>query len=616
MANHWAIAIGINQYQFFQPLSYAQADAQALWQFLVEEAGWSVDECLLLTDTSPPISDQSTYPTKENLLDWFDEWCHAPVNVDDSLWFFFSGYGVTVDGEDYLMPSQGNPDEITETGISVRSLFTTLKESAAKNVLVFLDINRSQGGQAGVKVGAQTLELAQKMGIATVLSCQFDQFSYEASSLGHGLFTAVLLEGLRYNQGKTLESLEQYLRSHLPELSEHHWRPVQIPLSAIPSSASNYKLPTLLLNGVVNWNASLASDTPPAASTSGMHNVGSMERQEATPGMMAHNNAAGAAALTQKGTSKTSETNYSPSGLRSAMGQGAIVPQTTGKSTRVVDDTPWWLNLLLWSGGIALVVALIGGVFLRNRAAFIGQQAINTSTDATPGSTTPTAVSLQSASSASESQNAAGGSESQAGANQAVLDKARTLIVPNQASQFSQAIAEAQKIKPGEPLYEQAQQDIARWSGVILDLANGRAKQGQFDKAIAAARLVPEDNQSIYKEAQGAIASWREKAQQQRTNKILLQSAQGLIQPGQASSYTRAIAAVRKVPPDQPGYTEAQQLVAQWSKTIYQTAQTRASDGRLNDAIQTAGLVPKDTPSYTTAQKAIDQWQKKVKGKK
>ncbi|MBD1894955.1 caspase family protein [Coleofasciculus sp. FACHB-129] len=615
MANHWAIAIGINQYQFFQPLSYAQADAQTLWQFLVDEAGWSADECLLLTDTSPPISDQSTYPTKENLLDWFDEWCHAPVNVDDSLWFFFSGYGMTLDGEDYLMPSQGDPDEIAETGISVRSLFTTLKESAAKNILVLLDINRSQGGQAGAKVGAQTLELAQTMGIATVLSCQVDQFSYEASSLGHGLFTAVLLEGLRYNQGKNLESLERYLRSHLPELSEHHWRPVQIPLSAIPSSASNYKLPTLLPNGAMNWNATLASDTPPVASTSGMHNVG-MERQEATPGMVGHNNVAGAAALTQKQTSKGSETNYNPSGIRSGIGQGAIVPQTSVSSTRVVDDTPWWLNLLLWCGGIALIVALIGGVFLRNRAAFIGQQAINTSTNATPGSTTPAAVSLQSASSGSKSQNAAGGTETQAGANQAVLDKARTLIVPNQASQFSQAIAEAQKIKPGEPLYEQAQQDIARWSGVILDLANGRAKQGQFDKAIAAARLVPEDNQSIYKEAQGAIASWREKAQQQRTNKILLQSAQGLIQPGQASSYTRAIAAVRKVPPDQPGYTEAQQLIAQWSKTIYQTAQTRASDGRLKEAIQTAALVPKDTPTYTTAQKAIDQWQKKVQGTK
>lgn len=615
MANHWAIAIGINQYQFFQPLSYAQADAQTLWQYLVDEAGWSADECLLLTDTSPPISDQSTYPTKENLLDWFDEWCHAPVNVDDSLWFFFSGYGVTLDGEDYLMPSQGNPDEIRETGISVRTLFTTIKESAAKNVLVLLDINRSQGGQAGAKVGVQTLELAQKMGIATVLSCQVDQFSYEASSLNHGLFTAVLLEGLRYNQGKTLESLERYLRSHLPELSEHHWRPVQIPLSAIPSSASNYKLPTLLPNGVMNWNVTLASDTPPAASTSGMHNVGSMERQEATSGMRAQNNASGAAALTQKRTSKASE-NYSPSGIRSGIGQGAIVPQTSGKSTKVVDDTPWWLNLLLWSGGIALVVALIGGVFLRNRAAFIGQQAINTSTDATPGSTTPTAASLQSASSASESQNAVGGTETQAGANQAVLDKARTLIVPNQASQFSQAIAEAQKIKPGEPLYEQAQQDIARWSGVILDLANGRAKQGQFDKAIAAARLVPEDNQSIHKEAQGAIASWREKAQQQQANKILLQSAKGLIQTGQASSYTRAIAAVRKVPPDQAGYAEAQQLIAQWSKTIYQTAQTRASDGRLKDAIQTAALVPKDTPTYTTAQKAIDQWQNKLQGTK
>lgn len=68
MANYWAIAIGINQYQLFQPLSCAQADAEALEDFLVTEAGFLPKHCLLMTDTSPPIGDRSTYPTKENIL--------------------------------------------------------------------------------------------------------------------------------------------------------------------------------------------------------------------------------------------------------------------------------------------------------------------------------------------------------------------------------------------------------------------------------------------------------------------------------------------------------------------------------------------------------------------
>jgi uncharacterized caspase-like protein len=40
MANYWSDVIGINQYQLFQPLSCAQADAEAL-EILVTETGLS-----------------------------------------------------------------------------------------------------------------------------------------------------------------------------------------------------------------------------------------------------------------------------------------------------------------------------------------------------------------------------------------------------------------------------------------------------------------------------------------------------------------------------------------------------------------------------------------------
>jgi len=62
MANYWAIAIGINQYQVFQPLDYAQADAEALKDFLVTQGGFLPQNCLLMTNTSPPIGE--TPPTQ------------------------------------------------------------------------------------------------------------------------------------------------------------------------------------------------------------------------------------------------------------------------------------------------------------------------------------------------------------------------------------------------------------------------------------------------------------------------------------------------------------------------------------------------------------------------
>ncbi|HEY9709602.1 MAG TPA: hypothetical protein V6D48_15465 [Oculatellaceae cyanobacterium] len=74
MANHACMAVGINHYQFLPPLSYGQADAEDLQQFLVGQANLPSSQCLLLTDTSPIIGDQSTYPSRENILSWLIRW--------------------------------------------------------------------------------------------------------------------------------------------------------------------------------------------------------------------------------------------------------------------------------------------------------------------------------------------------------------------------------------------------------------------------------------------------------------------------------------------------------------------------------------------------------------
>jgi uncharacterized caspase-like protein len=82
MKHHACITIGINQYQYLQPLSYAQRDAEALHSFLVEKAGFSPDQSLLMSDTSPEVWGIPTYPNRDNLDDWIDALCkeqlHSP----------------------------------------------------------------------------------------------------------------------------------------------------------------------------------------------------------------------------------------------------------------------------------------------------------------------------------------------------------------------------------------------------------------------------------------------------------------------------------------------------------------------------------------------------------
>lgn len=627
MVSYRAIALGINQYQFLQPLSYAQSDAQAIYQFFVEEAGYSPDQCLLLVDSSPSINGYSTEPTYTTIVDWLNRLAQSGEKVGSTsksevLWVFLSGYGLLWQGEDYLLPMDAQPQQVAETAIPIRSLFQAIQQHQGRRVVVLLDLKREQSSSLEASplesstdvtaLGQRTIALAKEFSIPVILSCQPEEFSHEVASLGHGLFATALLEALRYYQGESLEVLEQYLQERLPQLSEHHLRPVQTPYSAIPTDALVWQLPSLLSTSPY-WDETLSANGLPSWVGVGHHeSVNGSSGKEGTTQI-----------LLDQGRLRPSASSSTPPTPPQTGKEGVLV-QTNNSG---LGSAPLWLKLLLWVGGTALILGMIAGVVIRNREAFTTAPEQGRSLPAAGGQGTPlpannpaTPLNPNSATPATQPGGQGGTNlgiaapqTTSAQANQAILDRARTLILPNQASQFSQAIREAQKIKPGQPLYAEAQADIARWSQVILDLAEGRAKQGQFEPAIATARLVPPNNPNVYNRAQALIQKWQEQAKQQRTNQVLLKAAKGLVREGQASSYNRAINAARKIPAGQPGAAEANQLVAGWSRQIYLIAQSRAARGRYAEAIQTAALIPKDTPSYPTAQKAIAAWKTKVR---
>jgi hypothetical protein len=244
---------------------------------------------------------------------------------------------------------------------------------------------------------------------------------------------------------------------------------------------------------------------------------------------------------------------------------------------------------------------MIAAVVLRNREAFTSKQLAKEST-ASPSPLLTTKATPATSLNRSTKQS------SLLQANQATLEQAKRLLRPNQASLFNKAIIQTRTVKSGDPLYQKARQDITRWSEVILDIAEGRSEKGNFQAAIAAAQLVPKDDPAVYAKARQTIERWKVLSLQQQRNQSIIQTAKKQIQPNQATSYNRAIATLRQIPSGQPGYAEAQQLRTQWSRTIYLIAQTRASQGQFQQAIQAASLVPAGTPSSDAAKKAIAKW--------
>ncbi|MBW4509496.1 MAG: GUN4 domain-containing protein [Scytonematopsis contorta HA4267-MV1] len=242
MAKNWAITIGVNQYDYLQPLKYAKRDAQLIHDFLVNEA--SFERVYFFSDDSPDIGGKSTRPNRANLRQVLRELFETPfMGVGDNFWFFFSGHGMRYADRDYLMPSDGNPDDIEETAIPINFVTERLGRCGADNVVLILDACRNQGTR-GEGLGRQTAEVACQKGVISIFACSPNEYSYEIEALQQGAFTKAFLEGLGI-QGKcaTVERLNQYLNFRVPEIARHYNKAKQTPyIIAEPITKSHFIL--------------------------------------------------------------------------------------------------------------------------------------------------------------------------------------------------------------------------------------------------------------------------------------------------------------------------------------------------------------------------------------
>ncbi len=601
-----AIAIGINQYQNFQPLSCAQQDAQAFCDFWIYQAGLPSNQCLLFSEVSQPVQGESTYPDRRNLEYWINQISTAgnplfPLDPDDHLWVFFSGYGSSIDGQDYLMPIDGHPHQIPSTGLSIEWLFSRLRALPTSNLVVILEMNRAASLQIGGLLGNQTAHLAREWEVPVLLSCQPGQFSQETLELRQGLFTAALLEGLRSGQCSTLGSLDAYVQRRLMELSDQHNRPNQQALMVVSPPSQMHRV-------ILPVEESLE---PEEVSSEGV--------PQPTPVLQ----------TTSTEISKPMEPDKKPQ-------------SPDPKSNANEEDAQFWRLLILAWGGIALI--LIGGVFLRNRTAFTAvegeptpavTETVNGSPSPSPQispsevvviptpapspetaspepvASAPPVQEVPTAPMTAEVVESPAPPSQPAGGSPPTLATVTAVLGSQQASLYLKAIEKARQISASDPSYAEAQTKIEQWSQAIMDIAMGRAAQGQFEGAVAAAGLIPKEVSS-YANAQNLMATWKQSAVQAKANEKVIQQAKGMVKGNQASSYNQAIAKLKTIPPGQPGSEVAQKLANQWSQEILKIAYRRLPSNGPAAAIAVAQLVPQNTAAYTEAQKAIAVWRTRL----
>jgi uncharacterized caspase-like protein len=246
MANNWAIVAGVNNYDFLpsSPLKFAVADAVAMRSFLCDEVGFKSNQVLFCGDGTAG----SQRATRSVLRDILSHQIQRARNADN-LWFFFSGHGIS----EHLMPIDGNPRDLKGTAIPIHFVTEHLRKCNAKNIVLVLDMCRSESRDADEKavesIEASLRELVKQregqQGIITLFSCGRGESSYEVAPLGQGAFTYALLEGLR--KTTIVKDLEQHLAKRVPELHRIHAsekRRKQVPL-VIPEPGWKYHEPIL-----------------------------------------------------------------------------------------------------------------------------------------------------------------------------------------------------------------------------------------------------------------------------------------------------------------------------------------------------------------------------------
>ncbi len=196
--NAYAIVIGVEKYRQKLPKAdYADNDARIMAEYLTNVMGYPEENIVTLLNDRALKSDFEKY---------FEKWLGNNVEKGSSVFIYFSGHGApnTKTGDAYLVPYDGDPTFIDQTGYSLKRMYDALGKLQAKEIIVALDSCFSgAGGRSVIAKGARPLvmNLQSNMFLSknmTVLSASSgDQISSTYDEKGHGLFTYFMLKGIK-----------------------------------------------------------------------------------------------------------------------------------------------------------------------------------------------------------------------------------------------------------------------------------------------------------------------------------------------------------------------------------------------------------------------------------
>jgi peptidoglycan/xylan/chitin deacetylase (PgdA/CDA1 family)/uncharacterized caspase-like protein len=195
----WAVVIGIDAYQHWPKLAYAQADAKGIRDALVDNFGFPADHVVSLFDGDA---------TRARILQVLGDELPAKVGNNDRVFVFYSGHGATrnlpAEGAQrgYIIPVDAGTEHLQSEAISMSELHDIQEGLASKHVFFVMDA--CYGGLALTRGGSATggdparylAEITRRPARQILTAGGADEEVADYGPGNHSIFTWTLLQGL------------------------------------------------------------------------------------------------------------------------------------------------------------------------------------------------------------------------------------------------------------------------------------------------------------------------------------------------------------------------------------------------------------------------------------
>lgn len=195
-----------------------------------------------------------------------------------------------------------------------------------------------------------------------------------------------------------------------------------------------------------------------------------------------------------------------------------------------------------------------------------------------------------------------------------LLDEAIQIANAGSTLALQEAIQRARQIQPSRPLYGEAQRKIRLWEDTverrqdqpILDQATAMANAGNYNEAIALVRDLA-SGRILSGEVQRKMRIWQGEIDGDRA----FQNAQQLAEQGTPQALAKAIAQAKTIPAGTRWASQGKTLIDRWAYDILALAQEE-SQNSITEAIRIAQLVPSGTAATSLARRQLDLWNEAV----